>query len=464
VLCSASEKMRCVALIALLVLAFASYAAAENYAVIVAGSNEYFNYRHQTDCCHAFQVLVKNGVNKENIITMLFDDLANDPENPFPGKLFNKPTADGVPGVDVYGGCQVDYSGNDVTAANFLAIITGNKSAMAGVGSGKVLESSDNDNVFINFVDHGATGLVAFPVGPYLYADDLSAALTQMHSTKMYKKLVFYLESCESGSMFDGLLPPSYSIYATTASGPDESSWGTYCPPDDLVDGTELNTCLGDLYSVNWMEDADTQTSKGMDETLQQQFVVVRNETNLSKVMQYGDLTYTSERIGDFEGEERATRLRPHLRHHDATPKRKSTSNVPSYDVKMHSLYYKYLRTPTIETQRRQAAMQALQSELQHRVFTDLLFRTIARSVVREEAVEMLLFASPARPARCDGCCRQLTETLRASCGQFSDYGMQYMRTVLNVCRAAERSNVAFDTILHGVRDFCSMHQHARLF
>lgn len=35
----------------------------------------------------------------------------------------------------------------------------------------------------------------------------------------------------------------------------DESSWGTYCPPDDMVDGVAVGSCLGDLYSVNWMED-----------------------------------------------------------------------------------------------------------------------------------------------------------------------------------------------------------------
>jgi legumain len=28
---------------------------------------------------------------------MIYDDIANDPQNPFPGKLFNKPTAQGTP-------------------------------------------------------------------------------------------------------------------------------------------------------------------------------------------------------------------------------------------------------------------------------------------------------------------------------------------------------------------------------
>lgn len=52
-------------------------------------------------------------------------------------------------------------------------------------------------------------------------------------------------------------LPKNINIYATSASSPTESSWGFYCYPDDVVNGTHLNSCLGDLYSIAWMEDAD---------------------------------------------------------------------------------------------------------------------------------------------------------------------------------------------------------------
>ena len=38
-----------------------------------------------------------------------------------------------------------DYTGEDVTAENFLAVLKGNKAAMEGKGSGKVLDSGPND-------------------------------------------------------------------------------------------------------------------------------------------------------------------------------------------------------------------------------------------------------------------------------------------------------------------------------
>ena len=34
----------------------------------------------QADVCHAYQILIKNGVPAENIITMMVDDIAHSPE------------------------------------------------------------------------------------------------------------------------------------------------------------------------------------------------------------------------------------------------------------------------------------------------------------------------------------------------------------------------------------------------
>ena len=85
----------------------------DHWAVIVAGSNTYQNYRHQADTCHAFQIMKKNGIPEEQIIHLSYNDVAKSWHNPFSyrGKLFNKPTKKGVKGVDVNDGCIVDYEG-----------------------------------------------------------------------------------------------------------------------------------------------------------------------------------------------------------------------------------------------------------------------------------------------------------------------------------------------------------------
>jgi hypothetical protein len=93
----------------------------------------------------------------------------------------------------VYGGVKIDYSGKNVQPSTFLNVLMGNHSAVAGKGTGRVLESTSSDNVFIYFADHGAPGIIAFP-SSQLHANDLMTALAHMTSANMYSKLVFYLE------------------------------------------------------------------------------------------------------------------------------------------------------------------------------------------------------------------------------------------------------------------------------
>lgn len=154
----------------------------------------------------------------------------------------------------MYAGCKIDYTGLDTTAANVVNVLKGDSKATGGK---KVLKSDENSKVFFYFCDHGAPGLVAMPTGGYLYADKFHETLKFMNENKMYKEMVVYIEACESGSMFENILEDNLNIYAVTAANSHESSWGTYCSPNDKVDGKSIGSCLGDLFSVNWLEDSD---------------------------------------------------------------------------------------------------------------------------------------------------------------------------------------------------------------
>ena len=55
-------------------------------------------------------------------------------------------------------------------------------------------------------MDHGAPGLLAFPSSE-LHARTFQDTLLDMYQNKRYNKLVLYIEACESGSMFEDLLP-----------------------------------------------------------------------------------------------------------------------------------------------------------------------------------------------------------------------------------------------------------------
>ena len=92
-------------------------------------------------------------------------------------------------------------------------------------------------------------------------------------------------------------LPKDTGIYGLSAANPSESSWGCYCSPDDVVDGQHIRSCLGDLFSVNYLEDTD----KGdLDQTLSHQFDTIKKLTSRSHVMQWGDLSFQDKSIGEF--------------------------------------------------------------------------------------------------------------------------------------------------------------------
>lgn len=269
----------------------ATYAQAENWAVLVAGSKGYTNYRHQADVCHSYAVVKSKGIPEENIILMMYNDVVNAGDNPFKGQLFNQPD-----GPDVYATCgdHIDYTGDDVNPQNFLNVLTGQ-------GTGKVLKSTADDNVFVFFSDHGSPGLISFP-SEAMHKDDLQGALQTMSDTKMFNKLAIYIEACESGSMFEMMQIPG--VYALSAASPDEPSWGAYCGASATVNGENLYTCLADMFSKAWMEDAEG--SDITQESLDQQFSGIQNIVTRSAATQWGDKSFTSDMVSEYLGSAQA--------------------------------------------------------------------------------------------------------------------------------------------------------------
>lgn len=257
---------------------------AENWAVLVAGSKGYINYRHQSDIYHAYKILIENGFDPEKIIVMAYDDIAQSSENPFPGHVYNKPD-----GPDVYiGSDKIDYREGNCTVDKFSAVLKGD----AAAAGGKVLNSTENDNVFIYFDDHGGPNVFAFPTGKMLFSNDIYDLFNYMHENHKYKNLLFYVEACYSGSMFKDKLSADYGIYAVTASNEAESSWGCFCEDE------RYKTCLSNEFSQSWM--VDTETHNISEQTLAEQFKNVKANTTDSHVSEYGDLNINTFKLARF--------------------------------------------------------------------------------------------------------------------------------------------------------------------
>ena len=385
---------------------------ADIYAVLLAGSNEYYNYRHQADICHAYQTLITKGIKPSNIITMAYDDIANNSENPFPGKIFNKPDGD-----DVYAGCVIDYRGADVTAANFLAVLTGDSTTTGGK---RVLNSTENDMVFINFADHGGTGLIAV-IDDYLYADQLLDALKTMHTKKMYKKLVFYMEACESGSMFTNL-PTDLNIFAHTAANPDESSWGFYCPPDDVVQGQEINSCLGDTWSISWMEDSDANDITK--ESLEDQYNAILKRVDQSHPQLYGDQTMKTDKLSLYQGDKtKQMTWAEWLYYYFLGYKQAKAHQEDSRKGKLVHLKAKYERTQTL------SSFKGYLSESESIKNFDKTFEKIDGKFNSTS----LYKTSVTLPTDLS-CLRKAVQTFESSCMKFTDYGLKYTKNLAHLC------------------------------
>ncbi len=376
----------------------------------------------------------------------------------------------------MYAGCKdaINYRGKDVTPKNFMHVLLGEKTE---VPDGKpVLESTSGDRVFVNFVDHGGTGIIAFPGGglfgqKLLHAADLVQTLTTMHSNNMYKELVFYMEACESGSMF-AKLPKNLNIYATTAANAKESSWGTYCPPHDKVNGKELHTCLGDLYSVNWMENDDSLSNLDS-ETLEVQYQKVKKLTNKSHVLQFGSLAIDSEEVGAYEGDkdkptaavaasaaadstDRGVKLlhyfgfrgRALLSANDdgedkggaasSSPSSsslslaalKDASAVDSRDIALVSLFYKYLRTGE--------GAEALVDEVKSRESADKLFKKVAVAVFGAAKGAELAADGLNMDPESTACHKTVNQAVAQFCGGYTDYSLKHSRIVVNMCETLD--------------------------
>lgn len=269
-----------------LLLALAS---AAEWAVLLAGSSGYGNYRHQSDVAHMYGVLTDHKYDPDHIIVFMYGDLPDSKSNPFPGTIFNHP---GDNQRNYQEGLVIDYKKeNHLTVDLYTAVLLGDAEKakqISGLENPKVLKTTKEDNIFLYYIDHGGDNIVAMPEGGYLTSKVLVGTIQEMYNKGMYNRLVYYLEACESGSMWQ-TLPTDINAYALSSTHPDESSWGTYCPPnDDVVDGKHIGSCLGEVWSCFWLEQDDVADLKTL--TLQKQFDDAKEFTTTSHPLQFGDM------------------------------------------------------------------------------------------------------------------------------------------------------------------------------
>ncbi|CAD5219293.1 unnamed protein product [Bursaphelenchus xylophilus] len=209
--------------------------------------------------------------------------VVNNPKNPYPGKLYNHPSLT----YNVYLGCVIDYN-TTFTPETLKNVLIGNDTT-----GGPVLKTSEKDRIFFYFTDHGSDGVMFLPDHEVFTTADMDDALRQMTEKKMYKEMLFYIDCCYAGSIFEKVIPKYENILVITSSSPHQPAANTYCINDTGI-------CLGAEFSVAWLEYDDTNSTS--EHTLRDQLEVLKKRTTYSNVSVYGDVSILDRKISVFQG------------------------------------------------------------------------------------------------------------------------------------------------------------------
>ena len=207
--------------------------------------------------------MIDSGIPADHIIYMANEMIHSEEKNPWPGKLFTLPDPEG-PGWDHAAVCKehYDYTSKHITPEIVLAVLSQDEEKvkqLTGLENPKVFHTTEEDTIFVYYSDHGYEGGVVCG-SERISKRQIHEALTSLHERHAYSKMAFFLEACESGSVFD-TLPAELNVYAFTSANATELAWSEHCPPDDVVNGKEFGTCMSMFYDNEYQRLWETEST-----------------------------------------------------------------------------------------------------------------------------------------------------------------------------------------------------------
>ncbi|WP_293739341.1 C13 family peptidase [uncultured Parabacteroides sp.] len=209
-----------------------------NWALLVASSKGWANYRHQADVLAIYQQLKQAGYTDDRIILIAEDDIADNVSNPNKGVMQVT-----IGGNNVYEQVEIDYRMSELQAKDILAILSGEKSERLPV----VIESTANDNVFVFWSGHGVPGALCWNDDAYgIMGDQLDETFRRMREKRSYRKLLMMVEACFSGGVMEQCRNIPGMLFVTAANG-DETSKA------DVFNG-EMKVWMSNRFTSTFIE------------------------------------------------------------------------------------------------------------------------------------------------------------------------------------------------------------------
>lgn len=182
----------------------------DNYAVLVAASQGWKNYRHQADVLGFYHYLKAKGYDDDHIILIMADDIAYNERNPLQGVVRRE-----LSGTNLYEDVQIDYRLGTLTLSDLKQILAGEPSEAYPV----TLGSGTNDNVLFFWSGHGTQ-----QGWEWKDTEHLDAGFARsMFSDMQFRKMFAIIETCYSGGVAQGCtgIP---GLLMMTAANPHETS------------------------------------------------------------------------------------------------------------------------------------------------------------------------------------------------------------------------------------------------
>lgn len=182
----------------------------ERWALLVAGSAGWPNYRFQADVFATYRLLRQSGYDDDHIVLIVADDIADNPKNPIPGVIKIKES-----GENVYTYDAIDYRLADITPEDIGKILRGERSERLP----HVISSDSGDNIFIFWSGHGNPGSFDFGGNRQLPHREMRDYI----GMTPHRKLLFAVESCYGGGIGERCKGLS-GVLVITAANPYETS------------------------------------------------------------------------------------------------------------------------------------------------------------------------------------------------------------------------------------------------
>lgn len=169
-----------------------SYPELQNrWAVVVATSDTWANYRHQADALAMYQLLKRHGYDDSHIVLVMEDNIAYNKNNLHQGEVRVR-----MDGENLYHDVDVDYKLSSLSINDLREIMMGNSSERLK----DVISSTDNDNVIVFWCGHGSSyGELAWGSKGRVAANDMRDILQDMSDAGKFRKMLFSIDACFGG-------------------------------------------------------------------------------------------------------------------------------------------------------------------------------------------------------------------------------------------------------------------------